>query len=124
MAETLKPCPFCGADDELDICGGYERFVICDCGAEAPCGASDADAIAAWNRRAEPTPEALEAWAEWAYINMKDESRYLGPNQLHSTGYLLREIARRLRANKGGVNGCGLSGVGRKIDAHTSPQRS
>jgi len=72
----------------------------------------------------EPTPEALEAWAEWAYINMKDESRYLGPNQLHSTGYLLREIARRLRANKGGVNGCGLSGVGRKIDAHTSPQRS
>ncbi|HUT60659.1 MAG TPA: hypothetical protein VNA25_22670 [Phycisphaerae bacterium] len=45
----------------------------------------------------EPTPEALEAWAEW-FDGQPDLQRYLGPLQLCTPGYLLREIARRLRA--------------------------
>ena len=105
MTETLRSCPFCGSLPTVQPWHGgptTKHLVGCerdDCAASpAVTGKTRTLAITAWNRRAEPTPEALEAWAEWAYINMKDESRYLGPNQLHSTGYLLREIARRLRA--------------------------
>jgi len=52
-------------------------------------------------RRAEPTPEALEAWAEWFDDPGKSPSiaawSYTAAMCL-TPGYLLREIARRLRA--------------------------
>lgn len=58
---------------------------------------------------AEPTPEALEAWAEWFDDPNKSPSMavdvtemmaasHKSGNYRYTPGYLLREIARRLRA--------------------------
>ena len=55
-------------------------------------------------RRDEPTPEALEAWAEWFDDPNKSPSMSIslvttgGALPQATPGYLLREIARRLRA--------------------------
>lgn len=48
---------------------------------------------------AEPTPEALEAWAEWFDDPSKSPRIVVHINGYDDyPGYLLREIARRLRA--------------------------
>ena len=55
--ENLKPCPFCGGEADY-----YENYyhgcnIYCQkCGAEFECD-SEAEAIEAWNRRAEPPEE-------------------------------------------------------------------
>jgi len=105
MTETLKPCPFCGGEAHT-IKGDETVWVQCtqvkmhrlivsgDNNAEA-------EAIAAWNRRTAPTPETLEAWAEW--FDDPSKSPKIGVSlatPFVTPGYLLREIARRLRAAK------------------------
>lgn len=53
-------------------------------------------------RRDEPTPEALEAWAEW--FDDPGKSPRIALICVNGTpGYLLREIARRMRAAKEGT---------------------
>lgn len=76
-AEALLPCPFCNTERD-DKRGGplpfdYEdpdnrrwRVYCWTCGVDGPSGATEAEAIAAWNRRA-PDPRgeriaALELW--------------------------------------------------------------
>jgi hypothetical protein len=64
MTETLKRFPCCGSGD-VSVSTGYHRDISMDlpgryveCEACASCSDlfdTDADAIAAWNRRAEPT---------------------------------------------------------------------
>ena len=73
----LKPCPFCGLFPKLLDAGGGVVFVACPPG---PCSESELligfsaekkpKAIAAWNRRASPTPECIrrEALEEAARI--------------------------------------------------------
>ena len=53
-------------------------------------------------RRAEPTPEALEAWAEWFDDPNKSPAIgvQVGGGRLVTPGAILREIARRMRAAK------------------------
>jgi hypothetical protein len=57
----LKPCAYCGRDDDMTIgCSDHEEpiwYVQCGCTAGVCDQASEANAIAAWNRR--PHPEAL-----------------------------------------------------------------
>lgn len=56
MSETLKSCPFCGADDVLLYKGagrGGVRRVLCDCGCCGALAYSEKEAVAAWNRRVE-----------------------------------------------------------------------
>ena len=49
----LKPCPICGSDF-LRV-SDFEEYVACeDCGTLGPSGRNEAEAIAAWNRRAAP----------------------------------------------------------------------
>lgn len=58
MSDIL-PCPFCGGEpnEAIESNGGGVFWVICDnvknnmCGCEGPYRQSEADAIAAWNRR-------------------------------------------------------------------------
>ena len=56
----LKPCPFCGGEASVQTTYGYgvsEAFCL-DCGAHTghpPGGCTEAEAIAAWNARAERT---------------------------------------------------------------------
>lgn len=61
MADTLKPCPFCGsADVETDFVvtpiGKYLNVVCCGCLACGPAHRTEPEAIAAWNQRAVETP--------------------------------------------------------------------
>ena len=70
--------------------------------ARSPCLSLDLshalDCAAEMIDASEPTPEALEAWAEWADVHMRDQPT---PSYLpFDTGILLREIARRMRTNK------------------------
>ena len=57
MSKELKACPFCGGEAENDFgfkCHDTETYfyVVClKCGAEAIGYKTDAEAIAAWNRR-------------------------------------------------------------------------
>ena len=66
--DELKPCPFCGSDEIMRLCdpaqgldnSGPSRALSCaGCHIEAPFYDTEAEAIAAWNRRT-PTPEAGE----------------------------------------------------------------
>ncbi len=64
MKELLL-CPFCGFDPFRPILDeGTSRYlVMCDgCECEGPLVETEADAIAAWNRRAVPSPKS-EGWA-------------------------------------------------------------
>lgn len=48
-----KPCPFCGSQLIEPIDDGHVHWLACmDCDAEGPAKYTEAEAIAAWNRRA------------------------------------------------------------------------
>lgn len=65
MTDTTKllPCPFCGGKAELNTWGNdrdgcHVAKVICDsCSASADSFETQDQAIAAWNRRASPSPD-------------------------------------------------------------------
>jgi len=67
MSETLLPCPFCGGEARifaLQIGKGWR--VVCSkpfC-AQGPNGYTEAEAIAAWNTRAERTCECVAEYAK------------------------------------------------------------
>lgn len=61
----VAPCPFCGSDVEADR-DDMTGLVTVGCDRPGCCildtsYGNEAEAIAAWNRRAGPSPEALEA---------------------------------------------------------------
>lgn len=49
--EELKTCPFCGGEAEIVISGGDRRVDCKKCGARSDWYDTEAEAIAAWNRR-------------------------------------------------------------------------
>ncbi len=54
-SEALKPCPFCGGEAEVSPHEVFGSAVTClteGCAANIDLAASDAEAIAAWNKRA------------------------------------------------------------------------
>jgi hypothetical protein len=73
MSETLKPCPFCGHAAVMPRPHDTRAFVECtgkfafedgpDCGARTGYYSTEAEAAAAWNRRASPPqPDALSVY--------------------------------------------------------------
>jgi hypothetical protein len=69
MGEELKPLPclFCKSDvlSASEYVAYPRRQVSCfACGARGPAANSDHEAIAAWNRRAQPAADALTAQAQ------------------------------------------------------------
>lgn len=73
MSEKLAACPFCGG--KAEIVQSHNPYVICSvCHASTPMFSWKADAVAAWNRRAEN--------AECGWISVKErmpetEGQYL-----------------------------------------------
>ncbi len=79
LAQELKPCPFCQGEAKLikrtntgitaDWCGDAQWWVCCaaedDCAGQLGLSDSEAEAISAWNTRADaaPTPKADEVEA-------------------------------------------------------------
>lgn len=68
MAEKLKACPYCG-DGDPEITGdSFGRWIACtagsDCMARGPAMRTEAEAIAAWNRRP-PEGEHERALRVW-----------------------------------------------------------
>ena len=58
MAETLRPCPFCGGEAEFETYGGTACAVTCRkcrCGTPTVRLNDGERAVDAWNRRAERT---------------------------------------------------------------------
>lgn len=56
--DKLKPCPFCGGEAETELCGkGIYSYwsVWCNCGVLLQDYKTEAEAIEAWNTRAERT---------------------------------------------------------------------
>jgi Lar family restriction alleviation protein len=53
MDVELKPCPFCGSSDVHIVAGDKcDEWGTCvNCGADGPFRDTEAQAIAAWNRR-------------------------------------------------------------------------
>ena len=123
MSEELKPCPFCGGDAEFSM-PEYPLTADCEdagvrcsaCDAVGPLtlidmgrhGESDwprlrAEAIAAWNRRASPTPEGqgggedarrssewLRAYAQSSFTTIEEADRlHTAANELDRLSALL-----------------------------------
>lgn len=58
MAETLRPCPFCGGEAEFETYGGTACAVVCQscrCGTPTMSLADGMAAVNRWNLRAERT---------------------------------------------------------------------
>ena len=65
MTEELKRCPFCGGEaflwDEREFHDFHGWFAMCgDCNAGGDTKPTQAEAIAAWNTRAEPEAAPVE----------------------------------------------------------------
>lgn len=63
MADTIKPCPFCGSEDVtidyvMTPTGRCINVLCCDCTACGPMVGAEPEAIAAWNQRAGEEPHA------------------------------------------------------------------
>lgn len=54
-SDVLLPCPFCGSNDVVEPCSGFDStyYGACNsCGCFGPTSTTRANAIAAWNKRA------------------------------------------------------------------------
>jgi Lar family restriction alleviation protein len=90
MSEKLKlaPCPFCGSDD-IEVHRQYVshlHWLSCqDCRTDGPAKMGEADAIAAWNTRPQPSGEGLvEALREaecWLTAALECKTWHWDPDQ-------------------------------------------
>lgn len=67
--DELKPCPFCGGEAEMltaeSMNGGYLFGIMCnDCRSRGDVYDTEAEAIEAWNTRAERTCHFIENYGE------------------------------------------------------------
>jgi Lar family restriction alleviation protein len=95
--DKLKPCPFCGSEAELhenDWCDPPMQSAYCtnpwDCGIRGREMPTEAEAIAAWNRRPQPPMEEDAIEAAKRKVERADRTR------MHEHGPDCIDIARAL----------------------------
>lgn len=75
MSDELKPCPFCGEPfNSPDFRPSFGQWqIICGCcEIQGPLCPTQERAIAAWNRRAEPTPQPVAEAASGLVERLRD----------------------------------------------------
>lgn len=113
MTELL-PCPFCGGEAFIN-CGHEFRWCECrDCGAEARTCNTEAEAIEAWNTRADYHGYEQAAIDAWKNIKAYKERTCKRESRLMDTGrwYMCSECRHQLKVNGNYCPNCGAKVVG------------
>lgn len=72
MSTNLKPCPFCGSVAIVWMQAGHAHYLECShCGGRIRPHIDKAEAIEAWNRRAERTAKVEEAVPHMTILKRK-----------------------------------------------------
>lgn len=69
--EKIKPCPFCGGEAEFVMSGGDRRVDCKKCGARSDWYDTEAEAIAAWNNRADSNYSEKQNSSKLTYADIK-----------------------------------------------------
>lgn len=102
MSESLKPCPFCGADGQLSLLAS--RYVACcenmDCAAYPIVVVGKTQDLAAeyWNQRVEARADEAERLLDNAALTLNEAGNVLRGVDLGGTASLMDSLAERIRA--------------------------
>ena len=105
MSEELKPCPFCGGEAEIYNDGfGGNWAVRCACGAEVSGYIeTEAEAVAAWNTRAERTCDECQFDAVPATDENMAKRGWVRERTCRNMGYYIDHT--RFKCSECGYNG-------------------
>ena len=103
---VMEPCPFCGGEAQpaLVQAGGIEwaqvECVSRGCGASGPTPATEAEAIAAWNRRTPPASQAELLSALERCAEIVERNLYRQHEKIEDVPRIARDALAKFTPNK------------------------
>lgn len=101
--ETLKPCPFCGGQATIQAFHHYPTQYWAQCADNPPCSVevggflSEAEAIAAWNRRADGWISVAERLPEVSHENPRYRCLVSAAGYVSEKVYVMNVYAKTTR---------------------------